>query len=73
MTRAAQSHDAGGTEFLDLADAERIFLEDWFAGRELHGEDSERAREVIEEKLIGEGMSSWSPGSEYEQDDVLGG
>jgi hypothetical protein len=59
------------TDCLDgLIQAERIFLEDWFAGRSLHGEDSERAREVILEELMG-GCSSWSPGSEFAEDDVL--
>lgn len=54
-----------------LTEAERIFLEDWFAGRSLHGEDSERAREVILEELTGGGIYSWSPSSRFEEDDVL--
>jgi hypothetical protein len=60
------------TDCLDgLIQAERIFLEGWFADRSLHGEGSERAREVILEELTDGGMYSWSPPSEFEADDVL--
>jgi hypothetical protein len=72
MTCVVQSDDAidSEPESLDLAQAERIFLEEWFAGRSLHGEDSERAREVILAEFM-EDCSSWSPDCGFAEDDVL--